>query len=85
MADIREQLNVISVRMKIEKAQLLKMGKILRRNVDGVVKQAVRGWYSKLEEQNEKTPTQKHHNIQAQLIEEGRGRRGSQHYRTSDK
>ena len=52
MAEIREQLNVTSVRMKIEKAQLLKMEQILRRNVAGLVKQAVLGWYKKLEEQN---------------------------------
>ena len=52
MADIREQLNVTSLRTKIDKAHLLRMGHVLRMNDDRLVKQAVLGWYSKLEEEN---------------------------------
>ena len=62
MADIREQLNVTSLRTKIDKAHLLRMGHVLRMNDDRLVKQAVLGWYSKLEEEN-KTKKLPHRNI----------------------
>ena len=50
MADVREQLNVSSLRSKIEKAHLIRMGHVLRMDDTRLVKQAVLGWYRKLED-----------------------------------
>ena len=44
MADIRRELKVSTIRNKIEKAHLLRMGHILRVSDDRLAKQAVLGW-----------------------------------------
>ena len=49
MADIRNQLQVSSIRTKIEVAHLTRMGHILRLPDESLVKQALLGWLTKLE------------------------------------
>ena len=49
MADIRKTLKVSTIRNKIEKAHLMRMGHILRMSDDRIVKQAVLGWNQDLE------------------------------------
>ena len=50
MADIRNQLQVLSIRTKVEVAHLTRMGHILRLPDVSLVKQALLGWLTKLEE-----------------------------------
>ena len=50
MADIRKELKVSTIRNKIEKAHLMRMGHILRMSDDRLVKQAVLGWNQDLED-----------------------------------
>ena len=50
MADIRKELKVSTIRNKIEKAHLMRMGHILRNSDDRLVKQAVLGWNQGLED-----------------------------------
>ena len=50
MADIRKELEVSTIRNKIEKAHLMRMGHILRLSGDRLVKQAVLGWNQDLED-----------------------------------
>ena len=49
MADIRKTLEVSTIRSKIEKSHLMRMGHILRMSDDKIVKQAVLGWNQDLE------------------------------------
>ena len=49
MAYIRIELNVKTVRNKIQKAHLIRMGHVLRMQDDGIVKHAVLGWKQNLE------------------------------------
>ena len=49
MADIRKTLKLSTIRNKIEKAHLMRMGHILRMLDDRIVKQAVLGWNQDLE------------------------------------
>ena len=49
MADIGKTLKVSTIRNKIEKAHLMRMGHILRMSDDRIVKQAVLGWNQDLE------------------------------------
>ena len=48
-ADIRNQLQVSSIRTKIEVAHLTRMGNILRIPDESLVKQALLGWLTTLE------------------------------------
>ena len=50
MADIRKELKMSTIRNKIEKAHLMRMGHILRMSDDRLVKQAVLGWNQDLED-----------------------------------
>ena len=50
MADIRKELKVSTIRNKIEKAHLMRMGHILRMSDERLVKQAVLGWNQDLED-----------------------------------
>ena len=50
MADIRKELKVSTIRKKIEKAHLMRIGHILRMLDDRLVKQAVLGWNQDLED-----------------------------------
>ena len=49
MADIRKALKVSTIRNKIEKAHLVRIGHILRMSHDRIVKHAVLGWNQGLE------------------------------------
>ena len=49
MTDIRKALEVSTIRNKIEKAHLMRMGHTLRMSDDRIVKQAVLGWNQGLE------------------------------------
>ena len=50
MADIGKVLKASTIRNKIEKAHLMRMGHILRMSDDRLVKQAVLGWNQDLED-----------------------------------
>ena len=50
IADIRKELKVSTIRNKIEKAHIMRMGHILRMSDDTLVKQAVLGWNQDLED-----------------------------------
>ena len=50
MADIGKELKASTIRNKIEKAHLMRMGHILRMSDDRLVKQAVLGWNQDLED-----------------------------------
>ena len=56
MADIRKALNVSTIRSKIEKPHLMRMGHILRMSDDRIVKQAVLGWNQDLEDLHKARP-----------------------------
>ena len=83
MADVRKELGVKSVRRKIEKRVLERIGHVMRMEDDRMTKALVLGWMEDLEKMEEERKSKKDGLLLEEAVEGSRS--GLHEYRMADK